>query len=196
MAWVGWLVVNSGGWFLCLLNLIASAIATADNLSQSANNLLPKDMLDFVISLTVIWGFVGVAQGLLLRTYIHHTLWWVSQWALVCAISWTGFWVLTYAYPNGPFIPNMPMVWIPASIGVGLLQWLVLRSYIQQAGWWIVMIPGAIVVTLVIIWGIDQILLETVGGASDLFLVVDVFTPGIIFGAITGFFLILFLKTT
>lgn len=188
--WLGWMVSYSIGWFLCLAILLISDMATADSFSPRPNNLLPRDVLSFGIILAILWGGVGLVQGLLLREYIRHPSWRIPWWILACSGGWASFWILTFAYPQQSYIPNMPTVWVPASIGVALLQWLVLRPYIRQAGWWIVVIPGAIVIALVVVWGINQILLKTVGGASGLILLVAVSAPGLISGAIAGFFLV------
>jgi hypothetical protein len=188
--WVGWVVPYSIGWFLCLSFLLISDVAAVDSLSTRPNNLLPRDVLFFGVVLAILWGIIGLAQSLLLRRYVHQPAWQILWWVLAYSGGWAGFWILTFAYPQQSFIPNMPMVWFPASIGAAFLQWLVLRTYIRQAGWWIVMMPGAIAIALAVVWGINQVLLKTVGGASGLLLLVSVSAPGLISGAITGFFLV------
>jgi hypothetical protein len=46
---------------------------------------------------------------------------------------------------------------------------------------------------MVVVWGFNQVILKIFGGASNL-LLLDIFIPGIIYGAITGFFIIFFVK--
>jgi hypothetical protein len=110
----------------------------------------------------------------------------VPWWIITCALGWAGFWLLRYMARSE--LANLGAGLLGA-FGIGLLQWWVLRRYLRQAGWWIVVNVGTIGALDGIVWAFNWIVLHVFGGASTLFNVA-LFLPGMLFGGVTGYALV------
>lgn len=177
----GWLIVMSIGWYTNLFYAFSVGMVTAatDPLSP---DLLPTDMLSFVMGHMLFWGSIGVAQWLLLHFYMQRTTWWSPWWALACAVGWTGFWWGTFAGPKAPYLE---LAWISGSILVSVLQWLVLRRHVNYAYWWICAGVSTIVAIVMMMWLFPQ----GIGGIAFM-------SSGVLYGYATGFMLIFLDKQT
>src|SRR5690348_12634864 len=92
--WLGWMSTTGVVWFLCLLPLIATGMATVD--AGETLSLLPPNPLDFVLFYATISGLLGLVQSWLVRHYIAPSIPWTLGWVAACTLSWTGFWLLNY----------------------------------------------------------------------------------------------------
>jgi hypothetical protein len=93
-----------------------------------------------LISSAALGAAIGLAQWLVLRRYLSRLGWWVLAT------------MIGYALPLalGPSIPLREPPWLAGSImflmfgaTLGILQWLVLRGRVYQAGWWIALCIGS-----------------------------------------------------
>lgn len=73
---------------------------------------------------------IALLQWLVLRPYVPNA----SRWIIMGIIGWLVGWSIVAVLP-----PDLQVV-SPAIIGLstGVAQWVVLRDWVYQAGWWIV----------------------------------------------------------
>jgi hypothetical protein len=83
-----------------------------------------------------IGGAVGIGQWLVLRRLGPHTVWWI----FASTLGWLAGWLLVV---SGFIVPpdgtGLTTVISGAVLGtaMGLAQWLVLRRWVHDAGWWV-----------------------------------------------------------
>jgi hypothetical protein len=88
-----------------------------------------------VLGLGLLGGLVGVGQWLLLRRYLDHA----SQWGLaIAATYWLGASLAEIASFTGiGLIPSFAASFVLLGPVCGILQWSILRSQVDRAGWWV-----------------------------------------------------------
>ncbi|NER95538.1 MAG: hypothetical protein F6J86_17135 [Symploca sp. SIO1B1] len=80
----------------------------------------------------IIWGTVtGMMQWSVLRRHLYQADWWVSATVAGCMIA--GHPLINYA-DNAVIVIVYSVLF---GIMPGMMQWLVLRQQVYQAGWWI-----------------------------------------------------------
>jgi hypothetical protein len=130
----------------------------------------------------------GIMQWLILRRYMPRAGWWV----LVSTLGWIlGFGVLALAdkftenLVTGAIQPEVSALvfFLAAGASLGILQWLVLRRHMLQAGWW--------VLANVVGWGILGLI---VGKSLDRF--TDLVAIAAVPPAITGAVLVWLFRQT
>jgi len=112
-------------------------------------------LLSILIVFRLLSGALGgTAQGLVLRQWLPSIRSWVLATSVGSAIALAiinGLWTVTLMPPASGLIGNMmpPLSVLPQflfdgiyGILLGVAQWLVLRTKVPQAGWW-VLISGA-----------------------------------------------------
>ncbi|HCF28566.1 MAG TPA: hypothetical protein DEV81_15505, partial [Cyanobacteria bacterium UBA11049] len=85
----------------------------------------------------VIGACLGIAQWSILRKYIPSSLWIVATsvgWAISAVIA------ITCCNPIGGALNGIFYLWL------GVTQWLLLRRYVVNAGWWILVVPFSVYV--------------------------------------------------
>lgn len=83
-----------------------------------------------------VGAVIGIGQWLVLRRLVNEAGWWI--WA--STVGWVAGWAIIV---SGVIIP--PETSLVASLiagavigaSLGLAQWLVLRRFVAEAGWWI-----------------------------------------------------------
>ncbi len=134
--WLRWMGGTIGGLVLMLLlsmplNLAASFMMDGPGAGSPSGPIA-------VVLPSLGWVLIGVSFGL--------GQWWVLRREFEGA----GWWVLVtlVAYPLGSLLPGvLPVIDAPFrgglmmmfsfGLALGVLQWLVLRVHVHQAGWWI-----------------------------------------------------------
>ncbi len=133
--WLRWLAGTIGGLVLMLLlsvPLNAAAMSLPGGTDLGAPNWLG------VVLMSLGWILIGATFGL------------GQWWALRGELEGAGWWILatTVGYPLGNLLPTVWRVTdapllngllglLSFGLALGVLQWLVLRGRVQQAGWWI-----------------------------------------------------------
>lgn len=83
-------------------------------------------------------GFSGLCQALLLRPHLRR----INSWIVLTVIGWALGWIVVL-WLGGLMEQSkvgQPLTLLALLIGgtlAGLMQWLVLRSEVKDAGWWI-----------------------------------------------------------
>jgi hypothetical protein len=99
---------------------------------------------------------IGVLQWAVLRRYLRQAGWWI----LASALGWAAGWGIVIAIaPLGIGLLAEPLL----GAATGMLQWLVLRRQLRQAGWWIVV--STLGWTVALTGLTDQLLAGAVAGA-------------------------------
>jgi hypothetical protein len=101
----------------------------------------------------VIGTCVGIAQWLVIRPRISGTRWWIGASIVGFAFGkLVGDLVVAQTGIENSLITGLGGAIIGASLG--LAQWLVLRRYVAQAGWWVAASAVAWAIAWIIIsWG-------------------------------------------
>ncbi len=154
--WLGWVFGSGAAWFLTVF-------------------LIPTIGLE--LGALLVGGFVGGVQWLMLRRWVPNAGWWIiitiigvgligtlggvdlSMEALVRRDGRLDFVSLTVG--NGQALIAGVFVHI-------VLQWLILRTWVRQAYWWILMAGFSWLVGLVIIYQLTQNIVDNilVGGLN------------------------------
>jgi hypothetical protein len=126
---------------------------------------------------------LGILQGLVLRRYWDKTEdWFIATMAgLICGVFLASRFLLLDLYIGSMEFPaEVDPIFIWSTIGtvLGLSQWLVLRSHVSNAYWWIVV----------------NMIVGLVGGYLSVGGVIGLFVMGILLGIVTGFVLVQFLS--
>ena len=87
---------------------------------------------------------LGLAQSLVLRRYIRNLAWreWIRNTALAAGLAYilgmTPSTLMEVTTVNLIILLIVAILFIPALLAsIGVAQWLVLRRYVQKAGWWV-----------------------------------------------------------
>lgn len=201
--------LRRSGWEQWFVWVFASGIGTAVGLGLA---FVAIDGVGPVASAAGVGALTGGAQWLVLRKPIRRAGWWVpaslSGWAvgwagglLLCTLlaravngASRGQSILDSMTESGILVAVLGMI----GTGVGLLQWLVLRRQVPQAGWWVPASALGWVVALPA-WGMI-LLVSDVGGpfvavAFGVALAGAGALAGAANGAITGIALVWFLRS-
>jgi hypothetical protein len=175
------------------------------NLSFVGNSLVGSAPANLVlIAMGVAFGvFLGFAQWLIIRRYLHHSVRWIVVTALGTTISWgVGIpIVLLLLFIYGSELGNIDIsallkgiLLLGAGIGlvVGYLQWLVLKNRTRDRS-------GAWILANVIAWGLGLVAaffsrFVVLAENSWMAMVVPPTILGAIVGAITGSMLVWLLR--
>jgi len=135
--WLAWMIASMIGW---ILGLIFADIA--GTVMPFKLFLFPGDILAYLI----VGLSLGTTQWLVIRKQLPNMSSWILATGLGVAIGWNSGLedvVIKIASNSGLYIwdgVNLPFHFLfPAFSGsiLGIMQWLVLRSRIQSAGWWL-----------------------------------------------------------
>ncbi|MCG8352207.1 MAG: hypothetical protein MI924_30955 [Chloroflexales bacterium] len=181
VVWISWSITISIGWGICHLWLFVMALGADPDQSTPILPTTPLALLSLIQDLGCIWGVMSVIQAGLLLGYIRRISWWMLGWSLVTVIGWTGLWLLFFA-AEWRWLPSIAGSLI-GSLGLGIMQWLVLRLLILEPGrrrlyWWLLVYGGAALAS---------------GGVflAMVYLIDFVFViPGIVYGIMTGLALV------
>ena len=162
------------------------------------NGLYPLSV--FAFALVVITApLIGLTQGVILLRSLNTAdaaeLWSAGGWFLA-TIAGVLLAIVAVGIVNASLLCGGGIV-LPGAV-LGFAQWLVLRSYIQKAGWWILACALAWNASLLVGWAVSTAYLS-VDDVSDLpyyplrsmtYLGAVSFAGMVTFGAVTGLALI------
>jgi hypothetical protein len=118
--WSGWIAIITVFWLLFGALAFIFGISAIDS-HRAWRDFPPLEHIFIADTIFVAFlpGLAGVAQWLLLRTYIQRRSWWVPLWVLATIIGWTGVLVLALRPP-----PDLPLwsTWIIGGAINSLLQ--------------------------------------------------------------------------
>src|SRR5262249_50465694 len=190
--WIGWFATNSVGWFLCVATLVATGMATGDAGETLA--LLPVDLPGYILMYSSNWGVLALIQSWLLSRSIPDRLHLVLRWVGACMLGWNVFWLLMYMSMSSSRLAGLAEIVIGAC-SVGILQSLALRPFLANTRRWMLATVGTIGLLLVVLWAFDEVVLRLFGGGSAL-LSLNLLLPGCLYGAFTGWVMIVLLNQT
>jgi hypothetical protein len=188
------------GWGFWLLWVAASMVAFAlgSMAHQKAGTLL-TEATPAVIALTITIGLYplvatlpGFLHWLILRHWFPRAGWWVLASGAGTLLGYVAMgWGLGVADTQGE--TAFARVAIPASMVVagavvGTLQWLVLRRWVQHAGWW--------VLAASISWVAAEYAYLKLTRSNDVRLLWGATASGALSGAITGLTLVGLMQNT
>ena len=131
--WLQWMLATS------MTGTVAGVVPTllVSRLSDSAfvgDNLL-YPVLIWGPAVTILAGLgLGLSQALIMRSYLLHEKWlaWLGVSMLGVVLGLVALICANFAVSPGP-----PVGFVLPGAFLGFSQWLVLRRYIPDAGWWI-----------------------------------------------------------
>jgi hypothetical protein len=71
-----------------------------------------------------------------LRQWVNRAGWWVWASTVGWAVGWAAIVAGTIVSPEAGIIASL-LAGLVLGIVVGIAQWLVLRQWVHQAGWWV-----------------------------------------------------------
>jgi hypothetical protein len=74
---------------------------------------------------------VGIVQWIILRPMIHQASWWILASGLGWAVGWAAI-ILIFPEEIGVIAGGF------IGFTVGISQWVIMRRWFYQAGWWII----------------------------------------------------------
>ena len=85
---------------------------------------------------------LGTAQWLVLWNRFPRSGWWILATAFGLGLAWSPAWTLAISVLSSGgalwrFSLEWPIVLGVSGVVVGLFQWLLLRTWVFKAGWWI-----------------------------------------------------------
>ena len=136
---------------------------------------------------------VAIPQWLALQPRASRAYWWVlasaSAWAMVYLVIRTLFWPLADGinFPLGILAGGVNRGALDGAVGglmAGLTQWVFLRKWVVQAGWWVLGSLIGVTGGWLVAWLVGVSLAEAIG--VELSVLVGGGIGGLVVGAISG----------
>lgn len=185
--WLWWVLVTTVGWFAGFIMGFALGCGIVEDVIGLSAFGFTLAYFMFGASL----GFmVSLMQWLVLRRHVSRAGWWIlastASFAVAGAIGY-GAVVVAFGFSEGldelgSFAALMGWSVVVAFGGAvtGILQWIVLRTQVTQAGWWV--LASTVGWGLSVTVGLAGIVLE----AGTLLELLSLVGGGVVLGAITG----------
>lgn len=202
--WLWWVLATALGEFVGFAVPAAVGAVAAWALEGKAGTFANITMLGIMVSAGLAEGAVlGFAQGTVLRRYIPNMARreWVVATALAAGLAWT-IGMIPSTLRDLTAINPAILVFGGILLGaifvasIGFAQWLILRRYIQKAGWWV--LANALAWPLGVAVPFGGIAMVPDGAPAVAYIVVGVVSGlmmGVVVGAITGMALVWLLRT-
>ncbi len=136
---------------------------------------------------------IGLAQWLVLWNRFPKSGWWILATAIGFGLAWSPAWNLAIAilrsgWVNWRYSIEWPIVLGVSGLIVGLLQWLILRKWVYQAGWWMVTSPLAGIAAGVLAMIVFDVVFRNFDSPTLAWFlpVITGLAAGLVYGAITG----------
>ncbi len=134
--WLGWVAASTVGMFVGFIAGFLSLDLIYDVLGDWLNYNVLGDWFDFLFLGIVPGIVVGVLQWLVLRQRVSGAGWWVLASAAAGYGILAGFIGYSESLSFGTLLRFTGVVALGGAV-TGILQWLVLRSQVSRAGWWV-----------------------------------------------------------
>ncbi len=136
--WVYWMLATiAGAAIFILATMPLNAIGAASQPEVGATGPrgveLPAMLAIGALGTALMGTLFGLGQWLVLRKYLPRTGWWVLATLVGYSIPLSS----GMLYAGGPSELGPVFMGLEFGIALGVLQWLVLRNRVYQAGWWI-----------------------------------------------------------
>lgn len=202
--WFWWVVATTAGEFVGFAVPAAVGAAATWVMEGMEGTFAAVAMVGVMILAGVVEGAVlGFTQWLVLRRYIQNMARreWVLATALAAGVAWT---IGMVPSTIGDLDTINPVVLVGGGIllgavfvaSIGFAQWLVLRRYIQKAGWWV--LANAIAWPAGVAVPFGGLAMVPEGAPVVVWVVVGVLSGilmGVVVGAVTGLALVWLLRT-
>jgi len=143
--WLWWVLATAGGELVGFAVPASVGAAAAWASGRMDSRAAAPAMLGLMVLAGVTEGaLLGFAQSLVLRRYLHEMARW--EWVLATAVAAGVAWTIGMMPSTvrdlaaiDPIVLAIGAVLLgPVFVAsIGLAQWVVLRRYIQKAGWWV-----------------------------------------------------------
>jgi len=210
--WFPWLLATSVGWAVALSvgHPVAHAVGASEPFTVFRCILLgrvgvgsgcfyleegaPHGGALYGMVFGAVFGLVvAIPQWLALRSRASRAYWWVlvgtSAWAIVYLVIRTLFWPLAAGinFPMGFLAGGAIRGALDGAVGglmAGLTQWVILRKWVVQAGWWVLASLIGVTAGWLVFWLVFVSFAEAIGfGLATL---VGGGIGGLVVGAISG----------
>ena len=140
--WVWWILASTVGG----ISGFALAMAILDLLGTRA-----RPALAGIVVYALFWMGIGTGQWFVLRRRVPSAGYWIAASAAGGVLTSAGIVI----WPNPP---NVVVGLIGITALLGLLQWLVLRRSVRQAGWWVLASPVGYGLGFLVVQALDSVL--------------------------------------
>jgi hypothetical protein len=128
--WIYWMLATIAGAAAYMIAVVPlSAIMAATPRSAE----MPVVLAIGALGTALLGAFLGLGQWLVLRRYLPRSGGWIVATLFGYSIPLSSGMV----YAGGPPALGPVVMGLEFGLGLGVLQWLVLRTRVYQAGWWI-----------------------------------------------------------
>ncbi len=138
-----WMLAGTLGWSLGWMAFIIAVetAATSRWLGSTIASIISYNLWGFVQELAAFAAFgaaLGTTQWFVLRTRLHRASWWILASATGIAMGWLLEQVVdgSISHLAGISLDDIGG-WAAFGVVLGVMQWLVLRTGVHRAGWWI-----------------------------------------------------------
>jgi hypothetical protein len=182
------------GWIVWLQWITATGIGWA--FGEAAASFISEDSVLLGTVHTAVSGVVlGMSQWLVLRSRIEMAGRWIVATAIGSGLGGAVGFAASFA--SGASVIQ-PWALLPLGVALGVCQWLILRSQLARAGWWILAYALGLPVSFVVGLLVSFALGFEWEGVDAVFRVVSLgffgMVTGAVFGAISGALLIALLR--
>lgn len=136
VAWLIWSSTHLLNWLIGLFFVIASEFS---QFSQPEPVTAPPPALNLewmIVQGLVIWGVLAAVQVYVLYRYMRRFSWWQPVWFATGGLGWMAFWVVLRMVALGTQDDFwLQAVTVPATLAVGVLQWVALRPLLTGIDW-------------------------------------------------------------
>ncbi len=136
--WIYWMlatIVTAAVFVIAMLPVNAIIVATRPEPGAAAPGGV-ESWLGLAIAAvpsSLLGAFFGLGQWLVLRRYLPGSGWWV----IATLVGYSVPFLSRMLYAGAPAALGPVIKGLEFGLGLGVLQWLVLRTRVYQAGWWI-----------------------------------------------------------
>ncbi len=138
--WILWLLATTAA--VVLFMIVSPLIFSGMSILFGGVENTTSGMLTSMTGTVAMGALIGLGQWLVLRMYLKRSGWWVLATLIGYSLPFSiGYLIPPSFYWLGRLNPGWltgAVLFLTFGLTLGVLQWLVLRGRVNQAGWWIV----------------------------------------------------------